>query len=153
MQMPVMGESKAATPAPPSKKKPIVKKDLSKLGSGSDGVEITTVMVRGIPCSFSQERVIQLMDEAGLAGKFNFFYLPYAGKSTSNLGYAFVNFVDEEAAQTCAAALDGVPLDPQRSAKFCTITKADIQGLENLTKHFKRTAVSRSTRGPMFLKV
>merc|ERR1719191_2006548 len=119
-----------AEPAPtPSKKKQIQKKDLTKLGE-VDNAEVTTVMVRGIPCSFSQERVIQLLDEAGLAGKFNFFYLPYAGKSSSNLGYAFVNFVDSEAALACATLFDGVALDPQRSAKFCTITKADIQGLE-----------------------
>jgi hypothetical protein len=61
--------------------------------------------------------------------------------------------VDAESASLCSAVLDGVALDPQRSAKVLTITPADIQGLDNLRKHFRRTAVSRSTRGPMFIDV
>lgn len=135
----------------PVTKKQLQKKDLSKLGS-TDVAEVTTVMVRGIPCSFSQDRVLQILNDVGLEGKYNFFYLPYAGKSSSNLGYAFVNFVDAESAAHATASLDGVALDPERSVKFCTITPADIQGLENLRKHFRRTAVCRSRRGPMFLQ-
>lgn len=138
---------------PTQKKNESPKKDLSKLFKPVDATQITTVMVRGIPCSFSHERMIQLLDEAGLAGKFNFFYLPYAGKSASNLGYAFVNFVDSTSAAACATLFDGVALDPERSTKFVTVTPADIQGLDNLRKHFRRSAVSRSTRGPMFFKV
>lgn len=147
-----MDESQAA-PKPAAAKKNVQKKDLSKFSGDMNPSDITTVMVRGIPCSFSQGRVLQLLDDAGLAGKFNFFYLPCAGKSPSNLGYAFVNFVDAESASTCQAMLDGVALDPKRSVKLCSIAPADIQGLENLRKHFRRTAISRSTRGPMFLKV
>merc|ERR1719375_1749755 len=106
-------------------KKQSQKKELMKLGNDVDATETTTLMIRGIPCSFSQEHVLQLFDELGLAGKYNFFYLPYAGKSSSNLGYAFVNFVDAKSATTCSASLDGVALDPDRSKKFCRIPPAD----------------------------
>merc|ERR1719326_272718 len=115
--------------------------------------EITTLMVRGIPCSFSQDTLMKTIDHAGLKGKYDFFYLPRAGNNGSNLGYAFINFVDQECAEICTATFNGVPLDPSRSMKICTISPGDIQGLANLRKHFRRTAVSRGSRGPVFLKV
>merc|ERR1719473_1154031 len=115
--------------------------------------EITTLMVRGIPCSFSQDTLMKTIDSAGLKGKYDFFYLPRAGNNGSNLGYAFINFTTPEAAEICTSTFNGVPLDPSRSMKICSISPGDIQGLGNLRKHFRRTAVSRGSRGPVFLKV
>merc|ERR1719262_1500642 len=115
--------------------------------------EITTLMIRGIPCSFSQDTLMKLIDSVDLKGKYDFFYLPRAGNNGSNLGYAFINFVCQVGAEHCMATFNGVPLDPSRSMKICTISPGDIQGLVNLRKHFRRTAVSRGSRGPVFLKV
>lgn len=131
------------------------KHNLKKLNKGGavskDGV--TTLMVRGIPCSFSQEALIALLDDAGLKNKYDFFYLPRDGNRNSNLGYAFINFVDPYSAEICTNSFEGVPLAPGRSQKFCMVAPADIQGLPNLWKHFRRTAVSRGAHGPMFLQV
>lgn len=113
--------------------------------------EVTTLMVRGIPCSFSQDALLSLIDNAGLQGKYDFFYLPRDGKRNANLGYAFINFVDEQSAEVCTAALQDVPLSPARSKKTCTISAAAIQGLPSLWKHFHNTAVTRGSSGPMFL--
>jgi hypothetical protein len=117
-----------------------------------------TLMMRGIPCSFTQEELMKLMDEAGLKGKYNFFYLPYDSKkskaATANLGYAFINFVDQQSADHCASSFTGVPLNPFRSPKTCRVSPADIQGLNKLWEHFRNKAVSASgSRGPMFLEV
>lgn len=128
-------------------------KDLSGLGINGSKTEVTTVMIKGIPCKYSQNRMIQLLDKMGFEGKYDFMYLPHVGKSSSNLGYAFVNFVEAESVPLCTTALDGLQLDPERSVKTCRVIPADIQGLDNLKKHFKRTAVSRSTHGPRFLQV
>merc|ERR1719473_1287523 len=94
--------------------------------------EITTLMIRGIPCSFSQDTLMKLIDSAGLRGKYDFFYLPRAGNNGSNLGYAFINFVDPESADLCTTRFNGIPLDISRSSKVCTISPGDIQGLVNL---------------------
>jgi hypothetical protein len=135
--------------------KPAKKQDLKKLSKAvaMSTQEITTIMMRGIPCSFSQEALMSLIDEAGLKNKYNFFYLPRDGNRGSNLGYAFINFVDEQSADFCTATFKGVPLAPTRSMKTCTISPADVQGLTGLRKHFCRTAVSRGSRGPVFLEV
>jgi hypothetical protein len=153
---PQHGQMPASEPEPqvvkPRGKASVAKKDLKDLNT-EPVTEITTLMFRGIPCSFSQDTLMKTIDQIGLKGKYNFFYLPRAGNNGSNLGYAFINFVDEPAAEQCMAAFNGVPLDPTRSTKTCTISQADIQGLANLRKHFRRTAVSRGSRGPVFLKV
>jgi len=132
--------------------KPPKKQDLKELPMEPVD-EITTLMIRGIPCSFSQDTLMKLIDNCGLKGKYDFFYLPRAGNNGSNLGYAFVNFVDNPCAEHFMTTFNGVPLDPSRSMKICTISPGDIQGLANLRKHFRRTAVSRGSRGPVFLKI
>merc|ERR1719217_1686397 len=130
------------------------KHDLKKFNKNAVNKEAaTTLMVRGIPCSFSQEALLQLIDNAGLQGKYNFFYLPRDGNRSSNLGYAFINFVDHQSAELCTNTFKGVPLAPARSMKTCMISPGDIQGLPALWKHFRRTAVSRGSHGPMFIKV
>merc|ERR1719161_1384820 len=105
------------------------KHDLKKLSKAAPNAtdEITTLMIRGIPCSFSQEALLSLIDGAGLKGKYNFFYLPHDGNRNSNLGYAFVNFVEPQSAEICTAAFQGIPLAPGRSQKTCTVSAADIQ--------------------------
>lgn len=127
------------------------KADISKLQTPAES-DVTTVMIRGIPCSLSKKTLMDTLDHAGLAGKYDFFYLP-KGSSNGNLGYAFVNFVHPMYVGICKAVMHGASLDPVRSAKFCTISAADIQGLHNLRKHFRHAAVSRSEHGPVFLKV
>eukprot|EP00746_Dinoflagellata_sp_MGD_P147228 gnl/MRDRNA2_/MRDRNA2_79585_c0_seq4.p1 gnl/MRDRNA2_/MRDRNA2_79585_c0~~gnl/MRDRNA2_/MRDRNA2_79585_c0_seq4.p1 ORF type:complete len:533 (-),score=87.16 gnl/MRDRNA2_/MRDRNA2_79585_c0_seq4:471-2069(-) len=118
----------------------------------------TTLMIRGIPCGICQEEFLTLMDNAGLKGKYDFFYLPTdknksTGNKIVNLGYAFVNFVDHQSAEHCTTTFTDVPLAPRRSLKKCTISPADIQGIPSLRKHFKGTAMRHDARGPIFLKL
>jgi hypothetical protein len=111
---------------------------------------ITTLMIRGIPCSYPQEKMLEFLDALGLQGKYNFFYLPRKSHQ-SNLGYAFVNFIDMAWANVCFVTLNGKSLDPMRSKKVCSVSPARIQGLANLEKHFRHTCVSKSVgRGPVF---
>lgn len=120
--------------------------------TAAEFVPITTLMVRGIPCSYSQEKLLQVFDDLGFQGRYDFFYLPRKGHQ-SNLGFAFVNFVDMEWAHLCVIALNGHPLDATRSKKVCSACPARIQGLENLKKHFSHTCVAKNpVRGPMFVK-
>lgn len=112
----------------------------------------TTVMIRGIPCGFTQEQLLEQIDDAGLAGMYDFIYLPRAGNSLSNLGYAFANFKDPSSATALASALHGKSLEPSRSSKVCTIFPAHIQGYAKLKKRFRRTAQRRGNRGPLFFE-
>lgn len=113
---------------------------------------VTTLMIRGLPCSFRQESLLDWIDSSGFQGMYDFFYLPRCGDSASNLGYAFINFVNPSQARSFMSTLNGVQLNPRNSAKVCSVSAADIQGLAQLRKHFRRTAVSRGSRGPIFMK-
>lgn len=149
-----LADALSAKPAPTSKdaKGRGKKADLSKFQAKPES-DVTTVMLRGIPCGLTKTCVMEMMDKAGLAGKYDFFYLPMASQAKGNLGYAFVNFAHPMYATLCKARMHGVSMDPVRSTKVCTINPADIQGLSSLRKHFRKTAVSHSRHGPVFLKV
>jgi len=133
------------------KKKTNLKKLNPTPSESSDYFGITTLMIRGIPCSFTQEDLLNLIAGADLMEHCDFFYLPTAANSKSNLGYAFLNFAETLYAWTCAFTFNGLRLDPARSTKICSVSPADIQGIENLRKHFRRTVVNRGPRGPLFL--
>lgn len=129
------------------KKKSELKSELTPL----DYSGITTLMIRGIPCKFSEKEIRHLLDSSGLGDKYDFFYMPYAGKNGSNLGYAFVNFIKTLDAWTCAFTFNGIQLDPARSAKICSVSPADIQGIANLRKHFRCSLVSQGPHAPKFV--
>lgn len=135
--------------------KPGKKKDAKKLNKSGTvpAEEVTTLMIRGIPCSFSQQALTSMLNDAGLKDKYDFFYLPRDGQKNSNLGYAFVNFVDVKSAEHCSTLFEGVQLDPFRSPKTCRISPGAIQGLPGLWDHFRNTAVSCGSNGPQFLNV
>lgn len=133
---------------------PTQKRDLRKLERTAAGTaEVTTLMIRGIPCKFSQNALLSMIDEAGLRDKYDFFYLPFDAQKDANLGYAFINFVDQQSAEHCTGIFTGVQLSPWRSPKRCSISPATIQGLPHLREHFHRTAVSCDSRGPVFFNV
>ena len=111
----------------------------------------TTLMLRGIPCSITQLQLRCMLDEAGLAHAYDFLYLPCIRHTQSNLGYAFVNLKNIQNAQKCAYLLHGARLAPERSQKVCTVARANIQGVEALQRHFRRTEVCKRNRGPWFL--
>ena len=58
---------------------------------------------RGIFKTHNRGSILQLLDDAGGAKKYNFVYMP-AGRST-HAGLAIVNFVDAEACHRCFLAL------------------------------------------------
>jgi hypothetical protein len=160
MHMPAYGNEhrvlkpRNATGKTASQMKPAKEQESKKFkrgaGTAAPSEGGTTLMMSGIPCGFSQEALMSLIDDAGLYAKYNFFYLPIDSMKSANLGYAFINFVDVQSAEYCTSAFKGVQLAPYRSAKTCRIRPASIQGLANLREHFKDTAVSRDGRGPMF---
>lgn len=92
-------------------------------------------MIRGIPCSLTQEDMLNILDNAGFQGLYNFFYMP---RFQANLGYAFVNFLDGSSANAFKNLFDGKQLNPISSEKVCTVSLAHIQGTAKLKKLFRR---------------
>lgn len=127
------------------------KEDFSQ-GHMEPNGSLTTLMIRGIPCSRTEEDMLELIHANGFEGRYDFFYLPRsrrnlpASKKFSNLGYAFANFPNPDDCVKCMAALNGLVLDTKmRSTKVCEVVYARLQGLDELISHFGRRCRRKAT--------
>lgn len=96
----------------------------------------TTVMLRNLPTGISRASLLELLEDEGCAGSFDFVYLPMDFSSGNCLGYAFVNFVDTSDAIRCWRIFQefsdwGMPSD-----KVCEVTWGDP--LQGLAAHIER---------------
>merc|ERR1719235_982986 len=94
--------------------------------------------MRHVPCRFTQDDLMELLDEEGFQGRYDFVYLP--SNSSSNLGYGFINFPEPEDAARAQKVFSGYKFPGTQSVKVGEIQVAHIQGLENNIKHFQRTS-------------
>merc|ERR1719281_2096190 len=103
-------------------------------------------MIRNVPCRVTQAVVLEVIDEKGFAGTYNFLYLPSAGRPTladhRGLGYGFINFRHWEDASRFARAFADFQFPKGRSEKRLEISPAHIQGLQDNLRFFKRAWLS-----------
>jgi hypothetical protein len=97
----------------------------------------TTVMIRNIPNKYTQEIMLNLLEDAGLVGSFDFFYLPIDFRNRCGLGYAFLNFLGHNDAVKAYSHFHNRRWDEFNSKKVCEVTYARVQGRDNLVQHFK----------------
>ncbi|CAM0946728.1 unnamed protein product [Alopecurus aequalis] len=108
---------------------------------------VTTVMIRNVPNRLKPCEMMQLLDEhcarANSKKKkpvpvaYDFLYLPMDfSKSSSNMGYAFVNLTTAEAAGGLHYALHGARWKVHGTKKVIDIRAARIQGKDALVSHF-----------------
>lgn len=106
----------------------------------------TTMMIRNIPNRYTQNELIAEVESMGFAGTFDFFYLPLDKGTMSNVGYAFVNFVDATWAEKCRTTFQNARFQKHRrsSGKIAAVSVAHIQGLEANIRHYENAAVSNA---------
>jgi len=99
-------------------------------------------MMRDIPNSYSSSRLIQLFDDAGFLGTYDFVYLPVDFRTNMSLGYAFVNFVSSSAAQEFMLFFHGFSNWHFSSPKVCKVFwSAPNQGLEEHVERYRNSPV------------
>lgn len=69
--------------------------------AANPGVPITTLTISGIPHSYTVDSFRQQLDHWGLAGTYNFFFMPTDNRTRRHSGTAFMNFIDPTFAQLC----------------------------------------------------
>merc|ERR1711920_394664 len=69
--------------------------------------ERTTIMLRNLPNDYTRAMALELLDEHGFAGCYNFVYLPMDYHRKCGLGYAFVNMVIPSDAERAFDTLQG----------------------------------------------
>eukprot|EP00929_Paragymnodinium_shiwhaense_P046750 TRINITY_DN23790_c0_g1_i1.p1 TRINITY_DN23790_c0_g1~~TRINITY_DN23790_c0_g1_i1.p1 ORF type:complete len:382 (-),score=61.51 TRINITY_DN23790_c0_g1_i1:419-1564(-) len=118
------------------------------LGTSCPAVPVTTMMLRNIPSKYTQEKLMNEINECGFDGTYDFFHLPTC-RGGSNVGYAFINFLTEEDAKRFMSFFSDYQFRRFHSKKVSTVSVAHAQGLyENLCCFQNRAATS--TKGDQF---
>ncbi|KAF4655632.1 hypothetical protein FOZ61_007476 [Perkinsus olseni] len=102
----------------------------------------TTVMLRNIPNKYTQRMLLDVIRARGFDTKFNFFYLPIDFRNRCNMGYAFVNFINHDAAMEFMNAFEGYKLEGFNSLKVCQTGFSRIQGLDANINHYRNSPVN-----------
>jgi len=106
----------------------------------------TTVMLRNMPNNYTRDMLLSLMDKRGFAGRYDFVYLPFDFRRAANLGYAFVNMVDPQAADALWRSLDGFSSWQLTSHKVCRVTwSGPLQGREAHIDRYRNSPVMHSS--------
>jgi hypothetical protein len=113
--------------------------------------DYTTVMIRHIPTKYIQSWLVEEIQATG--NRCNFVHLPIAKKYDINLGYAFVNFVTPEEAQTFLASFQGHQFVKQpRSAKRAVVSFASLQGFQENVEFYNARRIANTKRAPWVLR-
>jgi hypothetical protein len=117
----------------------------------------TTMMIRNIPSRYSQHDLMMDLAALGFAGTFDFLYIPMDKSTSSNVGYAFVNFIDPYWASKCMQSFENYRFtrySRHGSKKVATVSVAHLQGLAKNLEHYEKSAVNASRhvhRRPMVM--
>jgi hypothetical protein len=106
----------------------------------------TTLMIRNIPSRLSQQDLVMELQELGFAGTFDFLYIPIDKNTLSNVGYAFVNFVEPRWAKKCMETFQNYRFNRWRRgpSRVASVSIAHLQGLEKNLQHYENSAVNVS---------
>jgi hypothetical protein len=98
----------------------------------TDKKQFTTLMMRSLRCGVTRDELINVMNEKGFEGAYNFIYLPIDFDTGLSRGYAFVNITSEELAHRFIDAFNGfAQLSITGSTvRPCIVTWAMTQGLD-----------------------
>eukprot|EP00397_Hematodinium_sp_SG-2012_P011064 GEMP01011192.1.p1 GENE.GEMP01011192.1~~GEMP01011192.1.p1 ORF type:complete len:510 (+),score=65.12 GEMP01011192.1:132-1661(+) len=107
-------------------------------------VPMTTIMIRNIPNRYKQNELVQEININELEGTYDFVYLPMDKSTTSNVGYAFVNFIEEQYAVRAMQIFTSYRFSKYQniSRKIASVSVAHIQGFDANLKHYQASAVN-----------
>lgn len=120
-------------------------------------VDVTTVMMRNLPNKYTQQMLLEELQDAGFRfhADFDFFYLPMDHSNAANLGYCFINFNETSMANAFAAAFQGKKMRRFNSNKTVVVMPASIQGYERNYAYYASTRVAQAEDPqyrPLFLR-
>ena len=137
---------------------------------------LTTAMVRNLPAKYTRRKFVSAINTAGLAGQYDFAYVPMDSRRHTNRGVGFVNFTTPEAADRFyqlfhdkllpSSGLGGGGKDPRvplpsgglggggREPQVpLVVLPADMQGFEqNAVHHLSVRKEKNADAQPLFLR-
>jgi len=102
---------------------------------------VTTLYVRFIPPKASQEDLLALWPPTW---GYNFLHLPYSAKQRRSVGYAFINFVSNEAARLFYSRWEGHILPLEGHSRPLSVQAARVQGVQQILEHLETQGISQA---------
>eukprot|EP00928_Gymnodinium_smaydae_P085154 TRINITY_DN68497_c0_g1_i1.p1 TRINITY_DN68497_c0_g1~~TRINITY_DN68497_c0_g1_i1.p1 ORF type:complete len:168 (-),score=19.00 TRINITY_DN68497_c0_g1_i1:989-1438(-) len=93
-------------------------------------IGLSTVMVRGLCTSLTQEAIKDMVDEDGYAGQYDFLYVPLRKEGGKNTSQLFINFVSPEIATDFYDRYHGQSAKFARSDGLLSVLPASRQGYD-----------------------
>ena len=103
----------------------------------------TTVMLRHIPDNYTREMLIKTIDSQKFKGTYDYVYMPIDFSTNCGQGYAFVNFVDSEAARAFWNAFNGFNKWTIPTSKIGCVAWSTLQGLESQINWLQKSSIMR----------
>ena len=88
-------------------------------------IDKTTIMIQNIPNKYNKELMLELIDRK-FAGKYDFFYLPIDMKFQCNVGYAFINFINQKVLLHFFNEFHNIKWPNFNSEKICHLSYARL---------------------------
>jgi len=115
-------------------------------GGAEQKSEKITVLLRSVPTDFTRAELVELLEDEGFDGAFDFVYLPIDFGSEACLGFAFVNFRCPGDARRCWEIFSGLTDWGRPSEKACEVMWAEpCQGLEAHVERYRSSPVMHSS--------
>lgn len=132
-------------------------RDIALAGEGLSGY--CTVMMQQIPFDYMQADLLEEIHGDGFEGTYDFFFLPLSSKASSNLGFAFINFLSPALAEAFYHRYCGQRLKHFHAPAALHVIPAGVQGFVasverffaawQARKHFRKR---KSFSVPVFLR-
>jgi hypothetical protein len=99
-------------------------------------------MLKNVPNDYNRDMLLEMLDENGFQGRYNFVYFPMDFKRWSGLGYAFVNMATHEDGVELMEKLNGFAGWKKHSSKVCQVAWGDQgQGLDAHIQRYRNSPV------------
>jgi len=115
----------------------------------------TTGMLRNIPNRYLQDALLEEIDEAGYTGTYDFFYLPMDVRNNANVGYAFINFLQNADFERFRRQFDGYQFKQFKRAsknKIAAVSQAVVQGLKANVQNLLKKRVAQGQYRPVVIR-
>jgi len=117
--------------------------NLSETTDITDITDITTLMIRNVPRRYTENALVHEIDKMADPCDYNFLYLPWDTRKSSNVGFAFVNFVSAEIAASISQKYNGATWSLISANKRIVMMPAHLQGLAKNLAHYVGTMVAQ----------
>lgn len=115
----------------------------SQTGSADASLAVphTSVMLRNLPNSYTRKMLMDLLDQEGFAGLYDFVYLPMDFKTHVSLAYVFINFVNADVVRRFWKSFHGFSNWALPSHKVARVNWDECQGLAAHIQRYRDSPV------------